>query len=329
MPLNMAGEIALEKCLMRLKKELTKVTLALIVLSILASAAAITPVANAQDQALILSPAQGPAGTFVSVIGMGFSANSQVDVSFETTHVANGYTGSMFGRMQTSFTVPSVPLGTYTVTATDGADGYAETTFTVTLKSTTPAPTATPTPAPTATPTATATQTFPTPTGTTTTPFPTATAWSYPTFRPTKTPVPASGGFWSPLVIGVIVAVVIVLGISVAFVIRGRGKREKFLDEELPVHKPEPSAPLTKPTTAARYSQPSNYGQQSSMSSVNTRYSRPSSYSQPFSKPATTARYGQPSRYGQRQSFTKICPRCKRVVKDDYNLCPYCDKRLR
>jgi hypothetical protein len=319
MPLNMSGEIDLEKCLMSLKEGLTKVTLALIVLSILTSAAAKTPVANANDQGLLLNPTQGPVGTLVSVIGMAFSSNSQVSISFETTEVATGFSGSMYGRVSTSFTIPSVSPGTYTVTATDAAGGYATATFTVTSKL----------PTPTATPTATATQKLPTPTAATTTTSPTETTWSYPTHRPTPSPVAAGTGFWSPPVIGVIVAAVIAFIITITFVYRRRSKRETFLDEELPLYKPEPSAPSKKPTVTTRYNQPSNYSQQFSKPTTTTRYNQPSNYSQQFSKPTTTTRYNQPPRYSQLPPFTKICPRCKRIVKDDYNLCPYCDKRLR
>ncbi len=304
---------------MRLKGGLTKVTLVLIVLSILTPAAAITPVANANDQGLVLNPTQGPVGTLVSVIGMAFSSNSQVSISFGTTEVATGFSGSMFGRVSTSFTIPSVSLGTYTVTATDAAGGYATATFTVTSKS----------PTPTATPTATATQTLPTPTATTTTTFPTETTWPYSTHRPTPSPVTASTGFWSPPVIGVIVAAVIAFIITITFVYRRRSKRETFLDEERPLYKPEPPAPSTKPTVTTRYNQPPSYGQQISRPTTTTRYNQPPSYSQQISRPATATRINQPSSYRQLPPFTKTCPRCKRIVKDDYNLCPYCDKRLR
>lgn len=281
---------------MRLKEVLTKVTLGLLVLSILTSAATITPVANASDQALWLSPIQGPVGTSVTVIGAGFSSNSPVSINFGTTEVATGFSGSMFGRISTSFTIPSVSLGTYTVTATDAAGDYAEATYTVTSKFPTP--------------TATATQTFPTPTATTTATFPTETTWSYPTYRPTPSPVPASAGFWSPLVIGVIVTAVIAFIISITFVYRRRSKQETYLNEELPLYKPKPSAPSKKPP-------------------VTTRYNQPSSYSQQTSKPTTTTRPNQPPSYRQLPPFTKICPHCKQTVKDDYNLCPYCDKKLR
>jgi hypothetical protein len=36
-----------------------------------------------------------------------------------------------------------------------------------------------------------------------------------------------------------------------------------------------------------------------------------------------------PSSYGQQPASGKICPHCKRVVKADYSICPYCDKKLR
>jgi hypothetical protein len=280
---------------MCLKEGLTKVTLGLLVLSILTLSTAITPMANASGQTLTLSPTQGPAGTIVYVIVAGFDSKLEVKINYGTINVATSYP-IMFGRTATSFTVPSVSPGTYTVTATDAAGGYATATFTVTAK----LPTAT----------ATATPTLPTPTTPTTPTSPTETTWSYPIYRPTPSPVPASVGFWSSLVISVILTAVATFTISIIFMYRRRSKHETYLNEELPLYKPEPSAPSKKPT-------------------VTTRYNQPSSYSQQTSKPTPTTRTNQPPSYSQLPTFTKICPRCKQIVKDDYNLCPYCDKKLR
>jgi hypothetical protein len=279
---------------MRLKDGLTKVTLGLLVLSILTLSAVITPAANATDETLTLGRTQGPVGTIVYVIVTGFGSKL-VNINFETTYVTASYP-IMFGRAATSFAVPSVSPGTYTVTATDTAGGYAAAAFTVT--STYP------------TATATATQTFPTQTAPTTTTSPTESAWWYSTYQPTPSPVPANAGFWSPLVISVIVTAVASFTISIIFMYRRRSKQETYLNEELPLYKPTSFAPSKKPT-------------------VTTWYNQPSSYSQQSSKPTPTTRPNQPPSYSHLPSFTKVCPRCKQIVKDDYNLCPYCDKKLK
>ncbi len=322
---------------MGLEEGLARVTLALLVLSILTSAVAITSIAHAQDHALTISPAQGPAGTIVSIMGLGFSGDTRATITFGETNMGTAYVSSMFGRFTTGFVIPSVPPGIYTVTATDDTGGSDTVTFTVTSK-------ATPTPAPTPT----ATQAQPTPTssvgptsspGTSSSekPTPTEETWLYPTHRSSPSPAAEAGGFWSPpLVIGLVVVAAVAFLVPTTFLLRRRGNREMLLNEKAPPYRPESSAQAREPAAASRYNQPSYYGQQPSRYPDSTRYSQPPSYSQQLSRPPVTPRSGQPSSYNRQPSgyghqapFTKICPQCKRVVRDDYNLCPYCDKRLK
>jgi hypothetical protein len=313
MPHNTAGEFVLEKGLKDLKKPLIKLTFALLILSILASTTAFMPVANAQDQALIISPTQGPAGASVTAIAMGFSSNSRVSINFDTKEVAYGLSGSMFGRMSTGFIVPSLSLGTYTVTAADEAGHSASATFTITAKTSTTAPGITPKPS--------------TPTGTgatgTTTAAPTPTPWYY-TYKPTASPaVVAAAGFWSLPLIGAIVAAFAIAFIGTFILVRRRGgKPEIYPEEEPSLYKPAPYTPSKKPLTIdTRFNQPPSY--------------QPSYYSQQVSKPTAIMRQTQsPSRNQplirrQMTGFTKICPRCRRTIRDDYNICPYCNKKLR
>ena len=126
----------------------------------------------------------------------------------------------------------------------------------------------------------------------------------------TKSPVAGSAGFWSPPVIAVIVVAALAVIVPVTFLYRRRGKQETLLDKKPLPYRSELTTPTVKPTVIARYNQPSIYGQQ-------------------LTKPVVTNRSSQPSSYGQQPPFTKICPRCRGIVKDDYNLCPYCDKKLR
>jgi hypothetical protein len=285
-----------------LKEGLARVTLALLVLSILTSAAAITPVAKAQGTELDIGPIQGPVGTVVSVAGTGFGVNAQVSISFGQSAVATA-TADGAGTINTGFTVPSVSQGTYTVTATDALGTSATAQFIVTSESPTPTPTATPAPTPTATPTPTLTST-PTPSIAPSTPTPSESPWVYPTYQPPKSPTAESGGFWSPLAIGIVAAALIAFFVPATLLYARHGKRKTLLDEERPFHTPEPPATPNRSTAATRYNQPSYQSQQTT-------------------RPITTTRYSQPP------PFTKICPRCKHAVRDDLNLCPYCDKRLK
>jgi hypothetical protein len=120
----------LNNCFWDSKSRLAKVSLVLFVLIILTLAAIALPGAKANDEYLQLSPAQGPAGTPVSVYGLGFKTGS-ISISFGSTSVATAYTG-MFGRVTSAFTVPSVSPGVYTVTATGPGDSVGTATFTVT-----------------------------------------------------------------------------------------------------------------------------------------------------------------------------------------------------
>ena len=326
---------------MDLKEGLSKPTLALLVLSIMILAAVIMPVGKASDLIIQLNPSQGPVGTTVSYTGVGFTTGGLIEISFDSKSVAKTGAG-MFGRINGGFTVPSVSPGTYTVTVTDVAGGYATATFTVTQKSSTTAPsTSTILLSSTQGPKGTMVSVtgsgftsggsvsinfgttnvastsadasggisalFTIPSVSPGTYSVTATGaggrYAAATFTvtqaistgpsglyPTQGPIGARTEFWSPLVIVVIVAAIALTTISMAFVYRRRGKQETSLEEERPIYKPL-SAPSKKPTVTSRITQSASYSQQ--------------------------------------PPNTKICPHCKQIVKDDYNVCPYCRKRLR
>jgi hypothetical protein len=74
-----------------------------------------------------------------------------------------------------------------------------------------------------------------------------------------------------------------------------------------------PSKVPAKPTETSRYGQPPSYG-----------------YRQQQSSPSvTTSSSTQSSSYSRPPPYTKICSHCKKAVRNDQNICPYCDKRLR
>ncbi len=127
----------------------------------------------------------------------------------------------------------------------------------------------------------------------------------------TKIPVAGSPEFWSPPAIAAaIIAATSVVIVPSILVYRRRGKQKTLSDEKPLPYQPYQTTPTNKPTVISRYNQSSTYGKQ-------------------VTKPVMMNRSVQSSSYAQQSPFTKICPHCKRIVKDDYNLCPYCDKKLR
>ncbi len=307
------------------KEKLTKVTVVLFVLSIFTFAATIMPVVSAETS-MGLTPMQGPAGTDVQVLGAGFTSSSQATITFGTTQVAKTSVQSMFGRVVAMFKVPSVSAGTYTVTITDATGNTASETFTVTSG-------VTPTPTPTSG------QTSPVPTGVPTSPGATSAPWTtaFPTptapwWNPYATPNPLAGdNSLSPLVIGAIVASAVTAALLVGFfVYRSRSARDMFPEEESSTYRPEPSAPAYQPSGAPRYGQSPSYGQRhGSYSPYSQRYGQSPPRYTPTSRYGSSPVSSRPTVSSRMPSYTKTCPRCKRPVKDDYNMCPYCDKRLR
>ncbi len=120
----------MEKDFTHLRKWSTKRPIGLLVLSIFILTLTVAPTVKANDVAINLSPTQGPVGTHVSVYGMGF-VTGQVTITLNSKYIAGSYTGWL-GRITASYTIPSMPTGTYTVTATDSVGNKASATFTVT-----------------------------------------------------------------------------------------------------------------------------------------------------------------------------------------------------
>jgi len=79
----------------------------------------------------VLSPSEGPTGTNVTATGTGFTANATVNGTLNGILVFSGSVGSD-GTFSETFIVPTVPVGTYTVTIMDAEGVTFETSFTVT-----------------------------------------------------------------------------------------------------------------------------------------------------------------------------------------------------
>jgi hypothetical protein len=166
------------------------------------------------------------------------------------------------------------------------------------------------------------------------TPAATQIPWNFPSTQPTKVAKAESGGFWSPLTIGIIVAALVAFAIPAAFFFMRRGKPKTLLEEDHSYSKPQP-APTSRPAAAPRYGQyayqPSYQGSQPARPTQTPRYGQPTTYgySRPSSTPSVTTRSAPSSSHSQPAPYTRVCSHCKRTVRNDQNICPYCDKRIK
>ena len=281
------------------------------------------PLTMAQEgQSLQLGPTEGAVGSGVSVYGLGYISNGAITIKFDSKDVATTRKG-MFGRVNSGFIVPNVPEGTYTVTATSAEGDFGSATFTVIAKGsssyiqTNPTVTLPPSNA------------YPTSQG----PNPTST-WTYPYTTPK--PKAASSGISLPLVGGIVAVAAAV--VVVFFVLRRRRNADMSFDEEPSpsLYKPNVSTPHASAGAAKRPVPTTRY--EPSMVSKSSLYSHSTSYtSTQTTRPTVAAKYGQP--YNQpptRPSYApqhlgnmKICRHCRQEIREDYNVCPFCHKRLR
>ena len=299
-------------------KLLRKATIILVLLSILTlTVVAMVPSARASGPSLTLNPSSGASGPYLYVTaqGFGFAVNSQVTISVFNQQLAKVQASSDYGTIATTFLMPNSAPGSYTITATDDQGNSAAAQFLVLGGSgNTPTP-ATPPPTQSSNPTSA-------PSGSNPTVAPT---FSFATVKPSLTPGAKGEGFWSPLVIGVVIAVVavaILVPSAFFFMRRGGGKRE-LPDEAPPAY---PSYGPSPPPAGPQYNAPS-YGQPVSRTSAPSRY-QSSSYSQQLTRPTMT-RPGMTSSYGAGAGATRVCPRCRHAVKDYYSVCPYCHNKLK
>ena len=300
-----------------LKQALVTTILVLLAMSVLTSLTLKTASAQAS---VTLFPTQGPVGKQVIVNGQGFADYQTVTISFNGKIVQQTQVSGMYGGIVSGlFNVPTGTAdGTYNVVVKDTAGNSVTVPFTVGASLSTP-----------------------TPSSSTTSPLPTSSSGSNNGLTPTFTPFvyptiqPQNAGL-SPLIIGLIVAVVaIAVIVPITFMMfRNRTpKRDRLLDRE-PTYRPDPYAPVERPApTPSPYSQPtSRYSTPTSRysSPSTSRYTQSTAYSRYSARPTTVAdRYSSPSSSVQQTSSGRTCPNCKRTVKGDYSVCPYCYKRMR
>jgi len=308
-----------------LKKSLVTITFTLLIAGFLLST---IPTASATGSVSV-QPREGKPGTLISVSGGGFSG--RVFISFNGTGVGSGMIPSSMGSITGSFAVPNVPAGTYNITARDDNGVTPGIVFTVVDANASPSPSSSPSSSHTATPRPSTTHTVaPTDSDSTATPRST---------RHSTVSAAADNGLFSPMVLGVIavVAVVVVLLLAI-FMLRarsgGKGRRDDlYRRDEPPSYNPQPiSTPPTPPAAS-----PSPFSSSSSSRPYQTaaeRYGRPTSYRPTtYGQQSATAtvinRPATPSYSQQQTSGTKMCPHCKRTVRGDYSVCPYCYKRMK
>jgi hypothetical protein len=249
----------LQKCFIRIKKKFSVATLVLPFLSVLILTIIITPVSKAASSTISLDPSQGPAGSMVIVYIRGVPVPS--DVTFGTTHIGTVTPWPGTSSSNLLIKIPQEPPGTYTVTATSTM-GVLTATFTIT-QGPSPTPSETPQETPDSTPQGS---------------------------DPTNPPVTTNNGFWSPLTISIISAVIAGAIFAITLYVR-RGRQQTPQYQETSHYEPQFTVPSKRPNTPSKISQPTNNSQQ--------------------------------------PPYTKICRHCKQPVRDDLNVCPHCFKRLR
>ena len=216
-------------------------------------------------------------------------------------------------KLTLALLVLSIITSTITLAPVTNAQGYPHV---PTLSPSTP----TPTPSPTPTQLALASPS----------PSPTIFPWNFSSNNPTVRST-VGGGFWSPLVIGLVVVALVAFAVPAAFFYLKRGKGKMLLDEEQPINTQELPGASNRSAVSSRYNQSSYQSQQPPKSTGSTRFgqTQSSSYRSQSSSPTVTSRSTQQSSYSRPDPYTKICPHCKRSVRNDQNICPYCDKRLK
>jgi len=308
----------LQKCFLNMKKSFSKVTLALLFLSIFTLVVVMVPVAKAQGASLTLTPSQGPPGTGVIVAISNFQNPDTVTIKLGTITIGTLQTSYGYPVTSMGCTVPVITPGKYTVTAAGSEGDSATATFTVT-------------------------QGFATATpgqgqyGTSST-APSGVSPTYVAVTPYGG-IPSKSSFWSPLAIGIVAFVVAVACFATVVFVR-RGRRGPASIEDNSSYKPRASVENTqpfKPTSTVLETSPygyksstqqtSPYGYRSSVQQTSPYGYRPSvpptrSTAPPQLNQAATNRPQPPA-------HTKICKHCKREVREDLNVCPYCLKKLK
>lgn len=350
--------------LVSLKRVLVGATIVLFVLSMLTLFVAMSPVATAQVQATIsVTPSIGSIGSAVDLVGSEFNFGSLVSVSLGDLAVASVYADNVSGSIEVGFTVPSESAGDYVITAVDTLGGSASTTFTIISETGGPIQTSAPSSGSTTT-TTTSTTTSTTSTTSVPTSNPSATSnpsssgttYIPPVHRATAVPVAKSGGFWSPLAIGIVAAALIIFAVPAAFLYARHGKGKMYLEQEYRNQTRDPPVTPNRPTTVPPNS-PSSYqssyrNPQSPQSTISPQYRQPSSYgysqrpsrtlayqsayqSSQSSRSTISSQYSKSSSYGYNQRTSSPSAVMPSTQSSNYSrpqlytkICPHCKRTV-
>ncbi len=339
----------LEKSFAGFNKKTVKLITVLLFITTLALVAATIPSAKAAGLKVTFSPAEAAVGATVQITGSGFSPVEPVTFVCNNNQMfAPSVTADSAGNIASTCTVPDFPAGTYHVTVYDSSGLTVSAPFVVTGGGSS-----------TASPSPTSSSSSSSGNGNGNSNSNgngnnNGNGNSNPTYSPTPT---SSNGFWSPTVIGVIVAVLIAFAISGFLLYSRQGKQRMMLERERERDR-ERSSPYGQNSPQAPYGpgggygpQSSNYGpapsgpagssrytpyssrSPSSSGSYQSRYNqtssyRPSPYASRYSQPSSYRQPQQQSSYSRPPSRSKTCSHCKRSVREDQNICPYCNKRV-
>jgi len=270
---------------------------------------------NGTWAAIQLSPTQGQPGSSVSLTGTGFTGNVLIyfGTSASPSLALVGTTSSNSnGAITVFFEVPPESSGSYVVTAQDSAGDAAESSFIV-ISGPSSAPTSSPYSSSSTSSSSSSSSSS-------------RSSYSY----PTVTSLPRSAGFSSTPIIAAVIVIVALAAVVLAFLLqRTRSKREMLLKKEPPSYQSQSPMQTSRLNETPRNGQPPQ--PQSQYAKPSSQYSNPYAqrYSQKPTGSAATNSVTSSSSYDQQPASGKICPHCKRVIKADYSICPYCDKRLR
>ena len=339
----------LNKSFAGLNRKPAKLITLLLFASIIAMVVVATPAAKATvlNPKFTLDPTSGAVGATVTITGTGFSPAEPTTFIVNNQMFSTSITSDADGNVQGSCVVPDLPAGTYQVVAHDTSGMTYATAFVVTGGgSATAAPTATSSSSSSGNGNGNGNSN--------------GNGNGNGNGAPTYTPIgTSSNNPFSPLVIGIIAVIVIAIAIPAVLLLRGQGDKRRMMYErerererggmqygpeqgqgphggggygqpqggyapQPSSYGPPPSSPSGSRYTPyssrsssyqSRYGQPSSPASSYRLSSYSSRYSQPSTYRQ------------QPSSYSRPAAPSKTCAHCRRPVRVDQNICPYCNKK--
>jgi hypothetical protein len=316
-----------------------KITMLLTVIFVVFYAASLVPYVKA-DATIAVDPLGGPPGTAVTLSGDGFPQNTFVDIYFGASIIKTVKTGPSSSDINAQFTIPETAAGQVTISARDSFGDNIQTVFTILPGSTDSA--------------------SPSGSGSTDTPSGTDDTGGSETDTPIDTGS-STDSFLNTTNIAIIVIVLIAIFIPLTLLyMRRGGNRRDMYDERRggdmgPYGGGQQGGYGPGPMQGGYGQQPPQYGGGGGYGG--SPYARPqggygpSPYARPAGYGGPQGGYGGrpmgpgPQRYGPAPGGygggyggrpmggmgggMRSCPNCRAPVRDDQNICPNCNRRLR